>query len=142
MSNYGRSLLLAIFNFLALCSTLALAAPIQGSYDLAVRQPKDTIVMDKRYDDARFTYYDAGENACGGWDSNTDYVIALSPELYENGKHCWKSVTVQYNGKQVQAKVTDECPGCTGAQADLSRPLFANLENLDRGVIYGQWWFN
>ena len=74
MSNYGRSLLLAIFNFLALCSTLALAAPIQGSYDLAVRQPKGTIVMDKRYDGARFTYYDAGENACGGRDSNTDYV--------------------------------------------------------------------
>ena len=69
-------------------------------------------------------------------------------------------MTVQYNGKQVQATVTDEvcsalqvggaltpnricqCPGCKGDQADLSRPLFQALSSLDKGVIYGQWWYD
>ncbi|KAI0670562.1 RlpA-like double-psi beta-barrel-protein domain-containing protein-containing protein [Trametes maxima] len=96
----------------------------------------------KRYDGARFTYYDAGQNACGSVDSDSAYIIALSPALYNNGEHCFKQVTVQYNGKQVQATVTDECPGCSDSQADLSRPLFAALAPLDQGVIYGQWWFD
>ncbi|KAH9946270.1 RlpA-like double-psi beta-barrel-protein domain-containing protein-containing protein [Epithele typhae] len=110
--------------FVALLSALALAAPV------------------KRFDNARYTYYDAGKNACGSTDSNTDYVIALSPEFYNNGANCWRSVTVQYNGKQVQARATDECPGCSGDQVDLSRPLFAALAPLDKGVLYGQWWYN
>ncbi|KAI0637161.1 RlpA-like double-psi beta-barrel-protein domain-containing protein-containing protein [Trametes polyzona] len=98
--------------------------------------------LEKRHDNARFTYYDAGENACGSVDDGNAFVIALSPAMYNNGAHCFKQVTVMYNGKKVQATVTDECPGCTDAQADLSRPLFQSLAPLDKGVIYGSWWFD
>ena len=83
-------------------------------------------------------------------------------QRFENGAHCYKKVTIQYNGQKVQATVTDQvcsepndmhmfhriesmsaqCPGCQGDQADLSRPLFAHLAPLDEGVIYGDWWFN
>ena len=37
--------------------------------------------------------------------------------MYQNGAHCYKSVTVQYNGKKVKATVTDEVCleiGCLG----------------------------
>ncbi|KAH9854014.1 RlpA-like double-psi beta-barrel-protein domain-containing protein-containing protein [Lenzites betulinus] len=96
----------------------------------------------KRFDNARFTFYDAGENACGSVDDGNAFVIALSPSMYNNGAHCYKQVTVEYKGKQVQATVTDECPGCNDVQADLSRPLFAALAPLDEGEIFGSWWFD
>lgn len=32
----------------------------------------------KRDGSARFTYYDAGENACGSYDANTDYVSNIN----------------------------------------------------------------
>ncbi|KAI0831114.1 hypothetical protein BC628DRAFT_728368 [Trametes gibbosa] len=98
--------------------------------------------LQKRFDNARFTFYDAGENACGSVDDGNAYVIALSPSMYSNGAHCYKQVTIEYNGKKVQATVTDDCPGCNGAQADLSRPLFAALAPLDQGEIFGSWWFD
>ncbi|KAI0807200.1 RlpA-like double-psi beta-barrel-protein domain-containing protein-containing protein [Fomes fomentarius] len=142
MSNSSRSLLLALFGLLALFNTLTLAAPTSGSHVLTARHPKGGSASKKRFDNARLTYYDAGQNACGWYDSDSDYVIALSPKLYNNGAHCGKMVTVDYQGKQVQAKVTDECPGCNEAEADLSRPLFAHLAPLDEGVIHGRWWFN
>ncbi|KAI0747938.1 hypothetical protein C8Q80DRAFT_1120548 [Daedaleopsis nitida] len=138
MFNSGRSLLFTLFNLLALFTTLALAAPLKAPHALGALDghlPKGVVPLDKRYDNARFTYYDVGQNACGSYDSESDY-------LYNNGAHCYKTVTIQYKGKQVQAKVTDECPGCSEAQADLSRPLFKHLASLDEGVIYGQWWFN
>ena len=31
-------------------------------------------LAEKRFDNARFTYYDAGENACGSTDSDSAYV--------------------------------------------------------------------
>ncbi|RPD65946.1 hypothetical protein L226DRAFT_519509 [Lentinus tigrinus ALCF2SS1-7] len=147
MFNSSRSLVLTLFNLLALSSALAFAAPHKGKHHSGSSVTKKltesaTDALERRYDNARFTYYDAGENACGGYDSNRDYVIAISPSLYNNGAHCYKTVTLQYNGQQVKAKVTDECPGCKDAEADLSRPLFAHLAPLDEGVIYGQWWFD
>ncbi|RDX48326.1 hypothetical protein OH76DRAFT_667219 [Lentinus brumalis] len=147
MFNSSRSFL-TLVNLLALSSAFAFAAPHphkgkhSGSGPVAHKLTNTALDAIERRDNARFTYYDAGENACGGHDSSTDYVIAISPSLYNNGAHCYKTVTVQYNGQQVQATVTDECPGCSGNGADLSRPLFAHLASPDEGVIYGQWWFN
>ncbi|TBU32299.1 RlpA-like double-psi beta-barrel-protein domain-containing protein-containing protein [Dichomitus squalens] len=122
----------------ALFATLALAAPFKG-VPLSAAAGGEIAVRDGG---SRFTYYDAGENACGSTDSNTAYIIALSPAQFNNGAHCYKKVTVEYDGQQVEATVTDECPGCQGTQADLSRPLFAHLAPTDEGVIYGNWWFN
>lgn len=136
----SRSLVAALVSFLTLFTALAYAAPFsRHGHHLS---QSGSIALRKRDGSARLTYYDAGENACGSDDSNTDYVIALSPTRFDNGAHCYKKVTIQYNGQKVQATVTDQCPGCQDAQADLSRPLFAHLAPLDEGVIYGDWWFN
>ncbi|OJT08885.1 Papain inhibitor [Trametes pubescens] len=96
----------------------------------------------RAFENSRFTFYDAGENACGSVDDANAYIMALSPAFFNNGQHCFQKVTIDYQGKKVQATVTDECPGCSDSQADLSRPLFAALAPLDEGVIYGSWWFN
>ena len=32
----------------------------------------------------------------------------IGRQEFNNGAHCYKSVTVQYNGQKVQATVTDE----------------------------------
>ncbi|KAI0336341.1 hypothetical protein GY45DRAFT_390985 [Cubamyces sp. BRFM 1775] len=171
MFNSSRSFILTLFSLTALFLGVALAAPFRGDYAVtgthahghghahananakanaaqAAAAQNLTLSLTpraslgKRYDNARFTYYDAGQNACGSYDDGNAYVIALSSEHYENGAHCYKQVTLEYNGKKVQATVTDECPGCNGAQADLSRPLFQALAPLDQGVIYGTWWFD
>ncbi|KAI8998809.1 RlpA-like double-psi beta-barrel-protein domain-containing protein-containing protein [Trametes punicea] len=163
MFNSSRSFVLTLL-FLSACflSTM-LAAPLRGPHAVAVPHahaarlsanidadaPRNLTLtvspraaLEKRYDNARLTYYDAGQNACGSTDDSNSYVIALSSSIFDKGEHCYKPVTVQYNGKQVKATVTDECPGCQDAEADLSRPLFQALAPLDEGVIYGSWWFD
>lgn len=35
--------------------------------------------LERRFDEARLTYYDAGENACGSYDSGSDFVCLLFP---------------------------------------------------------------
>ncbi|PIL23827.1 hypothetical protein GSI_13578 [Ganoderma sinense ZZ0214-1] len=139
----STSLIIALVSFLTLFTALAYAAPLSRHGGHHVGQTGAIALKNSKRDgSARLTYYDAGENACGSYDANTDYVIALSPSRFNNGAHCYKKVTIQYNGQKVQATVTDQCPGCQDAQADLSRPLFAHLAPLDEGVIYGDWWFN
>lgn len=81
MSNSSRSLLLALFGLLALFNTLALAAPTSGSHVLAARHPNAGSASKKRYDNARLTYYDAGQNACGWYDSDSDYVSTCPRKL-------------------------------------------------------------
>lgn len=151
MFNSSRSFL-TLVNLLALSSAFAFAAPHphkgkhSGSGPVAHKLTNTALDAIERRDNARFTYYDAGENACGGHDSSTDYVSAAAdivsrsgvncspvystghrhqsfgmhqnllctrreltiPQLYNNGAHCYKTVTVQYNGQQVKATVTDE----------------------------------
>ena len=80
MFNFSRSLILTLLT-LALSSALTLAAPHKGKHHngSGVTKKLTGVAMDaieRRYDNARFTYYDAGQNACGGTDSNTDYVSA------------------------------------------------------------------
>ncbi|CDO70726.1 Distantly related to plant expansins [Trametes cinnabarina] len=164
MFNSSRSFILALLSLAAFFLGTALAAPFGGPHFVASAHAHSAVratanapqnftlslsassahaVAQKRgYDNARFTYYDAGQNACGSTDDGNAYVMALSSSIYNNGEHCYKQVTLQYNGKQVKATVTDKCPGCKDAEADLSRPLFQALAPLDDGVIYGQWWFD
>ncbi|KAI0361902.1 hypothetical protein OH77DRAFT_1526439 [Trametes cingulata] len=161
MFNSSRSFLLTLFTLLSALSFLShspsvLAAPhgspntkhAHARIQVGTQNQNSTVgvggggALGRRFDGARLTYYDAGQNACGSTDSDSAYVIALSSSLYNGGEHCYKPVTIEYNGKKVQATVTDECPGCKDSQADVSRPLFAALAPLDEGVIYANWWFD
>ncbi|KZT74170.1 hypothetical protein DAEQUDRAFT_661052 [Daedalea quercina L-15889] len=97
--------------------------------------------IERRIDGARLTYYDAGQNACGGYDSDGDFVVALNAPQWDNGAHCYETITIWYGGKSTQAKITDMCPGCPYGGLDLSRGLFGFLADLGLGVLTASWDF-
>ncbi|KAH9930960.1 RlpA-like double-psi beta-barrel-protein domain-containing protein-containing protein [Fomitopsis serialis] len=103
---------------------------------------QNTTSLERRVDGARLTYYDAGQNACGGYDSDNDFVVALNAPQWDNGAHCYKTITIWYAGKSTQAKVTDMCPGCPWGGLDLSRGLFSFLADLGLGVLSASWDFD
>ena len=89
---FARSALFICSALLVLFSAVALGAPHgrrMHNLQLAshVASSAATIATDtagaleKRYDNARFTYYDAGENACGSTDSGSAYVSDQSHSL-------------------------------------------------------------
>ncbi|KAL5532997.1 hypothetical protein ACEPAF_4771 [Sanghuangporus sanghuang] len=95
----------------------------------------------KRDDNGRFTFYETGLGACGGWNNSTDFIVALNEEQWDGGSHCWEKITINYNGKSTQAQIVDLCPGCPRGALDMSPGLFGFLDNPDLGVIYGSWSF-
>ena len=71
----SRSLVFALLSFLTLFTAFAYAAPLSRHGGHHVGQAGAIALKNaKRDGSARFTYYDAGENACGSYDANTDYV--------------------------------------------------------------------
>ncbi|KAK7043643.1 hypothetical protein VNI00_008254 [Paramarasmius palmivorus] len=130
---------------LPLISTLL--SQVHGLYVPEVEQSNHTVTvnaqhLDKRFDNTRFTFYDAGLGACGKTNSNSDWIVALNAEQWNGGSNCWKMITINYGGKTAVAQITDLCPSCSYGALDLSRGLFDHFANEDLGVIYGQWWFN
>ncbi|KAI0709001.1 hypothetical protein C8Q76DRAFT_785950 [Earliella scabrosa] len=116
--------------------------------------------LEKRFDNARFTLFDAGVNACGGFDQPNDFIVALNTHQWDGGKHCFEDITISYNGKTQKAKITDmvrlHChrrypnpkalPGPRlglGVPDDdnFSRGLFIHMVpgGVDQGVAYGSW---
>ncbi|KAI0373581.1 hypothetical protein BV20DRAFT_962789 [Pilatotrama ljubarskyi] len=104
-----------------------------------------TSALQKRFEGSRFTYYyiNGGENACGSWDSDDDFIVALTQTQWDGGSHCYAPITIEYQGRTANAKITDECPGCPYGALDLSPGLFKFLAggSLDAGVLYGSWNF-
>ncbi|KAI0713777.1 hypothetical protein C8Q76DRAFT_732556 [Earliella scabrosa] len=98
--------------------------------------------LEKRFDKTRFTYFEVGQNACGSYDQDSDFIVALNIEQWAGGSHCYAPITVFYKGKSAQAKITDECPSCPHGALDLSPSLFSFLaDGLDAGEVYGSWVF-
>ncbi|OSX64924.1 hypothetical protein POSPLADRAFT_1053727 [Postia placenta MAD-698-R-SB12] len=95
----------------------------------------------KRVDNARLSYYDAGQNACGSVDTDSDFIVALNTDQWSGGQYCYQTITISYGGKSTQAKITDECPGCPSGGLDLSRGLFDFFAPESQGIIYGTWVF-
>jgi hypothetical protein len=94
------------------------------------------------------TFYQAGLGACGETtDGSTDKVVALPHEFMgeqSNGNpFCGKTVTINYNGKEVQATVVDKCMGCVGRDLDLSNAAFDGLGIAESvGRTQADWYFN
>lgn len=104
--------------------------------------PRDKDGKDwKRDSNFRFTYYKTGEGACGGWNNDGDYIVALNSAQFGNGENCWKKIGIWINGKQTEAQIVDECPGCPYGGLDFSPGLFSFFSDLGVGVLYGSWWF-
>ncbi|TBU66044.1 hypothetical protein BD310DRAFT_38829 [Dichomitus squalens] len=135
--------------FAALASALVLA---DGSHEhrglshahrhLAVNLTEPDGHIQKRFDNTRFTYFEVGQNACGGFDHDNDFIVALTALQWDGGSHCYEEITISYQGKSTKAKITDECEECPYAAIDLSPGLFSFLAGgLDAGEVYGQWSF-
>ncbi|KAJ7090052.1 RlpA-like double-psi beta-barrel-protein domain-containing protein-containing protein [Mycena crocata] len=101
-----------------------------------------TAPLQKRYDQARFTFFQTGLGACGGTNVASDFIVALNSPQYGNGEYCYKMIDITYNGKSAQAQIVDECPGCPWAGLDFSEGLFTHFASEDKGVLYGSWVFS
>ncbi|KAI0317824.1 RlpA-like double-psi beta-barrel-protein domain-containing protein-containing protein, partial [Amylostereum chailletii] len=87
------------------------------------------------------TYYATGLGACGGYNKDSDFIVALNIEQWDGGSHCNDMITMSYGGKTTQAQIVDQCPGCPFGGLDLSPGLFDFFASEDLGVITGQWSF-
>ncbi|EPT03938.1 hypothetical protein FOMPIDRAFT_160517 [Fomitopsis schrenkii] len=97
------------------------------------------------------TFYDAGLGACGITNTDSDYIIAVSWDLFDNypgydGENpntnpvCGKKITATYEDKSVEVTVTDRCTGCDATSLDFTPTAFQNLASLATGRIYGMTW--
>ncbi|TFK41128.1 RlpA-like double-psi beta-barrel-protein domain-containing protein-containing protein [Crucibulum laeve] len=100
------------------------------------------IVIEKRDGNARLTRYKAGRGACGGVNTDSDFIVALNAPQWDGGSHCYKTVTITYSGKTASAQIVDECLGCPPNALDLSDGLFAFFDDPSLGVLYGEWTFD
>lgn len=94
------------------------------------------------------TYYSTGLGSCGITSVDTDYIVAISHELYdENAKDanpnhnplCGKKITAFYEGNHVEVTVVDRCEGCKYNDLDFSPSAFSQLANQDLGRIDITW---
>ncbi|KAH7883618.1 RlpA-like double-psi beta-barrel-protein domain-containing protein-containing protein, partial [Phlebopus sp. FC_14] len=80
--------------------------------------------------------------ACGITNGPNDFIVALNSAQYDDGAHCFASITITVNGKTAQAQITDECPGCAYGGLDFSQGLFQYFAPLSQGELYGSWYYN
>ncbi|KAI0314262.1 hypothetical protein OF83DRAFT_1137542 [Amylostereum chailletii] len=101
--------------------------------------------VERRADNhGQFSYYDAvGTGACETSLDPNGFTVALNADQFEGGKHCFKTVSMTWNGNHAEATIVDECEsGCGFGGLDLTKTLFINLMgSLDAGVVQGQWDF-
>lgn len=94
------------------------------------------------------TFFTAGLGACGQTtDGDTESVIALPYELMgtksNDNPYCNRSVTIEKDGKKIEATVVDKCMGCVGYSIDLSNKAFSSLGiDFSVGRTKGTWFFN
>ncbi|KAJ7176308.1 RlpA-like double-psi beta-barrel-protein domain-containing protein-containing protein [Mycena crocata] len=94
----------------------------------------------------RFSNYDVeeSEGACGTWNKNSEYVVALTQTMWNGGANCFKEVHITVDGKSATAKIVDECMECPYGALDFSQSLFGHFvggeqNNEEVGYIYGDW---
>lgn len=115
-------------SFAALFSAMAAAAPAPA----AEKRTSGTA-----------TYFAAGLGACGWESSGSDWIVALTPSMYDNGSNCGKTVKVtnKNTGTTHKATVVDECPTCESTGSlDMSEGFFKALGGTtDEGVFPITW---
>ncbi|CDO70727.1 Distantly related to plant expansins [Trametes cinnabarina] len=101
-----------------------------------------TLRLQKRFENTRFTFFPVGQNACGSFDHDSDFIVAINTHQWDGGSHCYEKITVDYQGKSTGAMITDECEECPFGAIDLSPSLFSYLAgSTNPGQIYGSWNF-
>ncbi|KAI3403195.1 DAG7 [Candida oxycetoniae] len=94
------------------------------------------------------TFYSAGLGACGITSQDSDYIIAISHELYDeytpsnNPNHntlCGKKIRAYYGDNSVDVTVVDRCGGCKYNDLDFSPSAFKQLADPDLGRVDITW---
>lgn len=94
------------------------------------------------------TYYAPGMGACGETSSESDYIVAISKDLFDqytpdgNPNHntlCGKKIQAYYEGKSVDVTVVDRCEGCAYGSLDFSPTAFSQLADESLGRIKITW---
>lgn len=94
------------------------------------------------------TYYAPGLGSCGETSLDSDYIVAVSHELYdENAKDanpnhnplCGRKIKAFYEDNSVEVTVVDRCEGCKYGDLDFSPSAFSQLANQDLGRIDITW---
>ncbi|RDB24076.1 Allergen Asp f 7 [Hypsizygus marmoreus] len=112
--------------------------------EIARRRDGD-VQLHKRFSQSKWSFYDVGLGACGEYNVESEFIVALNTPQYGGGypgPNCFKTITMTYNGKTAQATIMDQCPGCPFGGLDLSRSLFRHFAAESVGIIYGSWSFN
>lgn len=93
------------------------------------------------------TFYDnVSTGACGTpINAVNDMLVAVSPSLFTSANPnqdplCQKCINVKYKGKEIKVPIKDKCAGCDARHIDLSKPAFAQLENVDVGTVNTATW--
>ncbi|KAH9837114.1 RlpA-like double-psi beta-barrel-protein domain-containing protein-containing protein [Rhodofomes roseus] len=93
---------------------------------------------------------DAGLGACGITNSDSDYIIAVSEDLFDNypgydgvnpnnNPVCNKQIIATYGGKSITVTVTDRCTGCNATSIDFTPTAFSQLADQSLGRIHLTW---
>lgn len=93
------------------------------------------------------TYYDTGLGACGITNTDSDFIVAVSHELFDetntgnpnNNEICGKKIRAYYEGKSVEVEVTDRCEGCKYDDLDFSPAAFKQIADQGLGRIDISW---
>lgn len=90
------------------------------------------------------TFFSQGGSpgACGKVHEDSDYVVAIQSQMYDDGKFCGKTILVtrKSTGKSIKCLAADECPGCPSDQSlDLSIAAFNALGEPDEGIFDIHW---
>ncbi|GHJ89992.1 hypothetical protein NliqN6_6394 [Naganishia liquefaciens] len=96
----------------------------------------------KRDFGGRATFYATGLGACGEWNNDSDYIVALNSAQYGGGypgPECFKQIKIWANGQEATATIMDECPSCNYGDLDMSPSLFNQFANPDDGVFQMNW---
>jgi len=90
------------------------------------------------------TWFEVGVGACGGTNTDSEWVVALNQDQYTSGSWCWYTIVIENTntGKTATAAIVDECPGCGYGSLDMSPSLFTYLSDdgsTDEGVFPIAW---
>ncbi|KAF2759788.1 hypothetical protein EJ05DRAFT_430141, partial [Pseudovirgaria hyperparasitica] len=98
----------------------------------------------------KMTYYTPGMGACGVTNSESDWIVAISHEMFDtkaqganpnaNG-FCKQPITIYYDGKSYKAQITDRCEGCAYNDIDMPKSMFSTISNgnVDAGRLPVTW---
>lgn len=102
--------------------------------------------------DGNATWFYTGLGACGWTNTSSDYIVAVSENLFDtwpgyagtnsnDNPICGHQVSIVYGDQTVVAQVVDRCTTCGERSLDLSEGAFEGLVpgGLDVGIVAMTW---